>query len=170
MWLFNLLHFLLRPTQVIVSYIHTRTQNRAFSLFKEPSIHIDGGAVLHRNINSEPPTVFKAVGNWLYLSDGRKLFDASCGAAVSCLGHGSIKRIEAATIRAMRAVSYASSVDFVTVPVKELCQFLIDSTDGSMARAVIYSSGKLTLFYAVVEKIALILNRLRSNGGLNETG
>jgi adenosylmethionine-8-amino-7-oxononanoate aminotransferase len=145
-------------------------QDGTFSLFEEKSTHIDGGAVLHRNINSEPPTVLKAVGNWLYLDDGRKLFDASCGAAVSCLGHGSIKRIEAATIRAMRAVSYACSVDFVTVPVKELCQFLIDSTDGSMARAVIYCSGKLTFLHAVMEKLTLTLNRLRSNGGLYETG
>jgi adenosylmethionine-8-amino-7-oxononanoate aminotransferase len=141
MWLFNVLHSLLHLPQLIFSYIHTRLQDEAVFFYVKMPVHIGGGAVLHRNINSEPPTVVKAVGNWLYLNDGRKLFDASCGAAVSSLGHGSIKRIEAATLRAMRTVSYVSSLDFVTVSVKELCQFLVDSTDGAMARAVIYCSG-----------------------------
>ena len=141
MWSFNVSRFLLRLPQRAFSYIYTKLQDGAVSFYDKTPVHIDGGAVLHRNINSEPPTVIKAVGNWLYLDDGRKLYDASCGASVSCLGHGSIKRIEAATIRAMRSVSYVSSLDFVTAQVKELCQFLVDSTNGGMARAVIYSSG-----------------------------
>ncbi|KAF2787680.1 PLP-dependent transferase [Melanomma pulvis-pyrius CBS 109.77] len=102
---------------------------------------VDGSAVLYRNINIEPPTAVKGVGNWVYMSTGHKFFDASCGAAVSCLGHGSIKRIEDAMVDATRAVSYISGLDYITDPVKKLCKFLVDSTHGRMARAALYSSG-----------------------------
>lgn len=45
-------------------------------------------SVLHRSLHSEPVRVQSAKGNYLYLSNGQKIFDATGGAAVSCLGHG----------------------------------------------------------------------------------
>ena len=38
--------------------------------------------VLHRNLHEEPPTVIHAAGLHLTLSDGRKIIDATGGAAV----------------------------------------------------------------------------------------
>lgn len=45
-------------------------------------------SVLHRSLHSDPIRVESAKGNYLYLSNGQKILDATGGAAVSCLGHG----------------------------------------------------------------------------------
>ena len=45
-------------------------------------------AVLHRSLHADPLRVRSAKGNLLYLSNGQKIFDATGGAAVACLGHG----------------------------------------------------------------------------------
>lgn len=44
-------------------------------------------AVLHRSLNHNPLHVVGAEGNYLHLSNGQQIFDASGGAAVACLGH-----------------------------------------------------------------------------------
>ena len=121
---------------------------------------VNGGAVLHRNINSEPPTATGADGHWIRLSTGNDVFDASCGAGVSNLGHSSIKRVEDAMIRAMRVISYVPALDFTTNVVKELSNFLVDSTDGKMTRAVIYAGGML-LLNSALSIWKPILNRFR---------
>lgn len=45
-------------------------------------------AVLHRSLHHEPLRVVAARGNHLELNNGQRIFDATGGAAVSCLGHG----------------------------------------------------------------------------------
>ena len=45
-------------------------------------------SVLHRSLHFDPLRVVSAKGNYLRLSNGRRVFDASGGAAVACLGHG----------------------------------------------------------------------------------
>ena len=45
-------------------------------------------AVLHRSLHHEPLHVVGAKGSYLRLSNGQEIFDATGGAAVSCLGHG----------------------------------------------------------------------------------
>lgn len=44
--------------------------------------------VLHRSLHDEPHRVLSAKGHTLYLDNGQQIFDATGGAAVSCLGHG----------------------------------------------------------------------------------
>lgn len=46
-------------------------------------------SVLHRSLHYDPLRVISAEGNHLHLSNGQTIFDATGGAAVSCLGHGS---------------------------------------------------------------------------------
>jgi adenosylmethionine-8-amino-7-oxononanoate aminotransferase len=48
-------------------------------------------AVLHRSLHHDPLLVVSASGNYLNLSNGQQIFDASGGAAVACLGHGNEK-------------------------------------------------------------------------------
>lgn len=43
-------------------------------------------AVLHRDLNLELLELARGEGNHLILSDGRRIFDASGGAAVACVG------------------------------------------------------------------------------------
>lgn len=45
-------------------------------------------SVLHRSLHHDPIRVELAKGNFLHLSNGQKIFDATGGAAVACLGHG----------------------------------------------------------------------------------
>jgi 4-aminobutyrate aminotransferase-like enzyme len=45
-------------------------------------------AVLHRSLHHEPLRVISAKGNYLHLNNGQKIFDATGGAAVACIGHG----------------------------------------------------------------------------------
>jgi hypothetical protein len=45
-------------------------------------------AVLHRSLHHDPLQAVSAKGNYLYLNNGQKIFDATGGAAVACLGHG----------------------------------------------------------------------------------
>lgn len=97
-------------------------------------------AVLHRSLLSDPLKVVSASGNYLYLSNGQKILDATGGAAVSCLGHGN-ERVKNAMIAQMETVSYCHSLFYATSAAEELATELIDSTDGKMARAFIVSSG-----------------------------
>ena len=45
-------------------------------------------AVLHRSLHHSPLQAVSAKGNYLFLSNGQKIFDATGGAAVACLGGG----------------------------------------------------------------------------------
>lgn len=50
--------------------------------------HNHKSAVLNRSLHHDPVRVISAKGNYLYLNNGQKIFDATGGAAVACLGHG----------------------------------------------------------------------------------
>ena len=43
--------------------------------------------VLHRSLRETPPKAVGGEGVYLFAEDGRRIIDASGGAAVSCLGH-----------------------------------------------------------------------------------
>lgn len=97
-------------------------------------------AVLHRSLHNDPHRVVSAQGNYLTLSNGQKILDATGGAAVSCLGHGN-ERVKKAMMKQMDEVSYCHSLFFSTTVAEELAQELIDSTNGKMSRAFIVNSG-----------------------------
>lgn len=52
----------------------------------EKKTGVEKSAVLHRNLLHEPLEVAHGEGNYLILKDGQKVFDASGGAAVACVG------------------------------------------------------------------------------------
>ncbi len=99
-------------------------------------------AVLHRDLRQQPLHVVEGQGNYLILKDGRKIFEASGGAAVACLGY-SHQRVREAIIQQINKVSYASTTFYTTEPYEDLCQYLVQSTGGHMARAYIVNSGRL---------------------------
>lgn len=97
-------------------------------------------AVLHRSLHEDPLRVIGSSGNYLYLSNGQAILDASCGAAVSCLGHNN-ERVKKAILRQMETVSYCHSLFYSTGTAEELADELIGSTHGHMAKTFIVSSG-----------------------------
>lgn len=97
-------------------------------------------AALHRDLNREFLTVARAEGNYLVLDDGRRIFDASGGPSVGCIGWGNI-RVANAMIKQILAVPYSGSVFYTTKAHEDLCRDLVDSTGGEMSRAYIVNSG-----------------------------
>lgn len=101
-------------------------------------------AVLHRDLHVDPHSVAEASGLYLTLSSGKKIIDATGGAAVSCIGHGD-ERVQKAILNQLKKVDYCHSLFFSCVASEGLARMLVDSTKGQMARAFILSSG-LTWF------------------------
>ncbi|MEM9012645.1 MAG: aspartate aminotransferase family protein [Pseudomonadota bacterium] len=81
-------------------------------------------AILHRSFAATLPTVVRGEGPWLYDSEGRRYFDGSGGAAVSCLGHAHPK-VVAAIEAQLRAVAFAHTSFFTNEPAEALAAHLI---------------------------------------------
>ncbi|KAI0972605.1 exocyst complex protein exo70 [Xylaria arbuscula] len=97
-------------------------------------------AVLHRSLKSEFPRIIGGEGNYVILEDGRRIFDASGGAAVACIGHGN-SRVHDAIVAQLKQISYCSTIFYTTDVYEKLCQELVASTHGKMKRAYMVNSG-----------------------------
>lgn len=104
--------------------------------------------VLRRHLHHRLLPLARAKGNILVLQGGGKIFDASGGAAVACIGHGDSRVVEAVT-RQAQEVAYCASIFYTTPVYEELGRFLVDSTGGRMARAYIVNSGEYLPLAAV---------------------
>lgn len=98
--------------------------------------------LLDRDLHKSFPVVNGGQGNYLSLTDGRTIFDATSGAAVSGLGHGN-KRVNNAIIAQLSTgVPYMASTFFGAEVVEALCKELIAGTGGKMGRVYLTGSGK----------------------------
>jgi adenosylmethionine-8-amino-7-oxononanoate aminotransferase len=98
-------------------------------------------AVLHRHLNRDFLELVQGEGTYLTMADGRKILDASGGAAVGCIGWGN-RRVAEAIMEQVLKAPYCSTLFYTTSVCEELCRMLVDSTDGHMARAYIVNSGR----------------------------
>ena len=97
-------------------------------------------AVFHRDLHYEPFRIASASGIHFHFTNGQKVVDATGGAAVSCIGHGD-PRVRDAISAQFDALDYCHSMFFSCPSSEELCQALIDTTNGQMAKAYIVCSG-----------------------------
>lgn len=97
--------------------------------------------VLYHQLRNEPLNIVGGRGSYLITEDGLEIMDATCGAAVSCLGH-SDERIHEAILDQLKKVPYCYSMFFTNSAAENLAKLLVDSTGGKMSRAYIVSSGK----------------------------
>ncbi|KAL6871680.1 adenosylmethionine-8-amino-7-oxononanoate aminotransferase-like protein [Trichoderma longibrachiatum] len=97
-------------------------------------------AVLHRDLKLSPSRVVSSHGLYIQFDNGRRILDATGGAAVSCIGHGDERVIEAIAAQA-RALDYCHTMFYSCPSAEDLCRQLIQSTGGQMARAFIVCSG-----------------------------
>ena len=97
-------------------------------------------AVLHRDLHKKTEKVVEASGLYLILSNGRRIIDATGGAAVSCIGHGDT-RVRDAIADQVGRLDYCHSLFFTCPPSEALARELIESTEGHMAKAFIVNSG-----------------------------
>lgn len=128
--------------------------------------------VLYRQLRQKPLNIVGAKGSYLITDTGLEILDATCGAAVSCLGHND-KRVHEAIQEQLQKVSYCYSLYFTNSAMEKLCKFLVDSTGGRMSRAFIVSSG---LFVHNVIHLRIVLTnpprlyRHRSRRSISQNG
>ena len=97
--------------------------------------------LLDRHLRKDFPVVISGEGNYLYLKDGRAVFDATAGAAVSCLGHDNKRVIKAVNDQMNTGIPYLASTFWGHDLVEELCKELIDGTGRKMTRVYLTGSG-----------------------------
>jgi adenosylmethionine-8-amino-7-oxononanoate aminotransferase len=96
--------------------------------------------VMHRNLRETPPKAIGGEGVWLIAEDGRKVLDASGGAAVSCLGHQHPRVLEAVGRQASK-LAYAHTAFFSSEPAEALAEKLVGHEPGGLAYVYFVSGG-----------------------------
>jgi adenosylmethionine-8-amino-7-oxononanoate aminotransferase len=96
--------------------------------------------VLHRSLRETPPKAIGGEGVWLIGEDGRRILDASGGAAVSCLGHQHPRVIEALSRQASK-LAYAHTSFFSSEPAEALADNLVGHEPGGLGYAYLVSGG-----------------------------
>jgi adenosylmethionine-8-amino-7-oxononanoate aminotransferase len=95
--------------------------------------------VLHR-AGGQPPIATAGDGVYLHTADGRRIIDASGGAAVACLGHGN-QRIAEAIGRQAATMAYAHTGTFSSQPAEDLADIVLQGEPGGLTHAYFCSSG-----------------------------
>ena len=96
--------------------------------------------VFQREIGEQMPLAVKGEGIYIVDSNGKRYLDASCGAAVSCLGHSDPDIIQAIKDQ-LDHMAFAHSTFFSSAPAEELADFLIDSSPNGLEATYFVSGG-----------------------------
>ncbi|KAM0424972.1 hypothetical protein ACHAPT_009773 [Fusarium lateritium] len=98
-------------------------------------------SLLYKNFHKHPAArIESASGIYLHTSDGRKILDATSGAAVACLGYDN-KEVQQAVVDQLVSVPYCHPGFYKTKSAEDLADFLVNSTNGHMSKAVLCGSG-----------------------------
>ena len=95
--------------------------------------------LINRTFNHDYPTVASGKGVRLVDTNGKSYIDASGGAAVSSIGHGNRKVIEAIK-RQVEEAAYAHTSFFVSQPSEDLADWLIARAPEGFGRVAFVSS------------------------------
>jgi adenosylmethionine-8-amino-7-oxononanoate aminotransferase len=126
--------------------------------------------LLDRDLHKSFPVVKGGKGNYLHLTDGRAIFDSTSGAAVSCLGHGNQRVINAIVAQLNTGAPYMASTFFGAEVVEALCKELIAGTGGRMGRVYLTGSGLSSSERVMTRReLTQVSFRLGSNGSHNQT-
>ena len=96
--------------------------------------------VFHRNPRQKLPVAVAGQGIELIDSEGRRYLDASGGAAVSCLGHGHPRVIEAIKTQ-LDTIAYAHTSFFTTEVSETLADTLVQAAPGDLDHVYFVSGG-----------------------------
>lgn len=96
--------------------------------------------IFHRTPQKSLATVIEGHGSFLTDTEGRRYYDGSGGAAVSCLGHAHPEVIDAVTAQ-MRKVEYAHTSFFTSEPAEALADFLAERSPDNLNHVYFLSSG-----------------------------
>ena len=96
--------------------------------------------VFPRVISSPPIKASTSEGCYIIDTNGKKYFDGSGGAAVSCLGHADPEIIDAIQAQSAK-LAFAHTGFFTSDPAEELAELLIDHAPGDIDRVYFVSGG-----------------------------
>ena len=96
--------------------------------------------VFPRQISAPPVKAVSGQGCYLIDDTGKRYFDGSGGAAVSCLGHGDPEVIEAIQHQAA-GLAFAHTGFFTSDPAERLADLLIEHAPGDLDRVYFVSGG-----------------------------
>ena len=96
--------------------------------------------VFPRHCHNEFPTATAGDGCFLIDANGKRYFDGSGGAAVSCLGHSN-QRVKDAVKQKIDQLAFAHTGFFSSEPAEQLADQLISNAPGELARVYFVSSG-----------------------------
>lgn len=113
------------------------------------SIPLKASFSLDRHLQKEYGEIKGGKGNILFTTQGRDVFDASSGAAVSCLGHGNDRVTQAILLQIKTGTPYLASAFWASRVVEDLCKELIRGTDGQMAKVYLTGSGSEAMEAAI---------------------
>ncbi len=96
--------------------------------------------ILHREPSRDLPVAVGGDGPFIVDSAGKRYFDASGGAAVSCLGHSDRRVIEAIKAQLDR-LPFAHTGFFTNEPAEALARHLVERAPGNLAHVYFVSGG-----------------------------
>ncbi len=96
--------------------------------------------VFPRHTKNMPPLALSGEGCYLLDASGKRYFDGSGGAAVSCLGHGDPEVIEAIKTQ-VEKLAFAHTGFFTSEPAEKLADLLIANAPGELDRVLFVSGG-----------------------------
>ena len=102
--------------------------------------HSNASRVFHRSLLADYPSAVGGEGVYLIDDKGERYLDASGGAAVSCLGHGNRRVIEAIKAQLDR-VAFAHTAFFTNGPAEELAEWLSARAPEGFGRTYFLSGG-----------------------------
>lgn len=121
--------------------------------------------ILDRHLHKSFPVASHAEGNWIYLAGGRRIFDTTCGAAVSCLGHKNQRVLKVIRDHMETGLIYIPSTFFSTRVIEDFSRELIKGTKWEMSRVYLTGSGLSTL--NLLHDFMTKPSRIRGDGGYN---
>lgn len=97
-------------------------------------------AVFHRHLRQAYPVAVSGEGPYLFDQSGKRYFDGSGGAAVSCLGHGHPAVVEAVA-RQVRQLEFAHTSFFTSEPAEALADDLVAHAPEGLSQVYFVSGG-----------------------------
>ena len=97
-------------------------------------------SIFQRQIGIDLPLAIKGDGVYVIDSNGKRYLDASCGAAVSCLGHSDADIINAVKDQ-LSSMPFAHSAFFSSEPAEKLADFLIEASPDGISAVYLVSGG-----------------------------
>ncbi|MEM7215199.1 MAG: aspartate aminotransferase family protein, partial [Pseudomonadota bacterium] len=104
--------------------------------------------VFPRHTKANPPAISHGEGCYLIDSTGKRYFDGSGGAAVSCLGHSDHDVTEAIKAQ-LDQVAFAHTGFFTSAPAEELADYLVDKAPEGIERVYYVSGGSEAMETAI---------------------